>query len=142
VRLNQDEITALSHRYGLKFLVYFGSFLTEHYRKDSDIDLAFLAHRPLSSTEKWELCKELMILHRKSEIDLVDLQTAEPLLRYIVATEGRLLYEEEVGTFERYALFYVKHYYELAPVIQDQMRRLMVEIKELDSDDNKSDNLQ
>lgn len=134
MRPSQNVIGELATRFHLKLLVYFGSFLTANFRPDSDIDIAFLADRPLSSMEKWDLCKELIILHRKSEIDLVDLQTAEPILRYVVAHEGKLLFEREEGLFDRYALFYTKRLYELGPLIREQMRRTVAEIKELELD--------
>lgn len=131
---SQNAVRELAARFNLKLLVYFGSFLTANFRPHSDIDIAFLADRPLSSMEKWDLCKELIIFHRKSEIDLVDLQTAEPILRYVVANEGKLLFEREEGLFDRYALFYIKRFYELRPLIREQMRRTVAEIKELELD--------
>lgn len=134
MRPAQNIITAIAHRYNLKLLVYFGSYLTEWYLKDSDIDLAFLADQPLTSLEKMELHKELIIAHRKSDIDLVDLQTAETVLRYAVATDGKVLFEREEGMFERYALFYTKQFYEMRPYIQEEMRQLAKEIRELDID--------
>lgn len=134
MRPAQNIITAIAHRYNLKLLVYFGSYLTEWYLKDSDIDLAFLADQPLTSLEKMELHKELIIAHRKSDIDLVDLQTAETVLRYAVATDGKVLFEREEGMFERYALFYIKQFYEMRPYIQEEMRQLAKEIRELDID--------
>ncbi len=73
--------------------------------------------------EKWELYKSLVLLHRKSEIDLIDLQTAEPVLRYVIATEGTVLFEREEGLFERYALFYVKQFHEFRPILQQQMKK-------------------
>lgn len=103
MRPAQNIITAIAHRYNLKLLVYFGSYLTEWYLKDSDIDL-------------------------------VDLQTAETVLRYAVATDGKVLFEREEGMFERYALFYIKQFYEMRPYIQEEMRQLAKEIRELDID--------
>lgn len=134
MRPAQNVITAIARCYNLKLLVYFGSYLTEWYRKDSDIDVAFLADQPLTIGEKMELQKELIIAHRKSEIDLVDLQIAETVLRYAVATDGKILFEREEGMFERYALFYIKQFYEMRPYIQEEMRQLAKEIRELDVD--------
>ncbi len=106
--------------------------MTEDYGANSDVDIAFLACSPLSGVEKWELYKSLVLLHRKSEIDLIDLQTAEPVLRYVIATEGTVLFEREEGLFERYALFYVKQFHEFRPILQQQMKKLSKDIKEWD----------
>lgn len=124
----------IAQRYGLKLLVYFGSYQTEFYRPDSDIDIAYLTDKPLTIEERLGLHRDLMLAHRKSEIDLVDLQTAEPILRYEIARGGRVLFEKESGLFDRYARFYVKRIYELQPTIKDRMRLLMKEIKELNID--------
>ncbi|NLV92612.1 MAG: hypothetical protein GX030_09520 [Firmicutes bacterium] len=73
--------------------------------------------------------RDLIIAHRKSEIDLVDLQTAEPILRREIALKGRVLYEAEPGLFERYSLFYIKDFYELRPLIQAEMARIMEKVR-------------
>lgn len=127
-----ETINALAARYKLQILTYFGSFVTEHYRADSDIDIAYLSENPLTAEQKIGLFKDLVIAHRKSDIDLVDLRTAEPILRYEIATKGKPAFEQEEGLFDRYALFYIKQMYELRPVIQERMRLLMREIEELD----------
>ena len=78
-----------------------------------------------------KLLEELIIFHRKSEIDLVDLRSAEPILRYEIAKDGKLLYEREEGLFERYRLFYIKRFYELRPLIEEELNRISNSIKEV-----------
>jgi predicted nucleotidyltransferase len=123
------EIIAL--KFGIQILVYFGSYQTEYYHQESDIDLAFLAKTPLKSEHKLQLLEELILFHRKSEIDLVDLRTAEPLLRYEIAKNGRILYEREPGLFERYRLFYIKQSYELQPVFEVELQNIRAAIREV-----------
>ncbi|WP_243662837.1 type VII toxin-antitoxin system MntA family adenylyltransferase antitoxin [Hydrogenispora ethanolica] len=125
------SISDVAARYGLRFLVYFGSYGTEYYHRESDIDLAFLAEADLSPEQCYQLLEELILVHRKSEIDLVDLKTADPVLRNEVARDGRVLYEQEPGLFERYALFYIKRYYELRPILAEEMRRIGQHIREV-----------
>ena len=131
VQPGPEKVNEIATRYGLKLLIYFGSYQTEYYSAKSDIDIAYLAKRPLSTQARIGLLNDLILAHRKSEIDLVDLQTAEPILRYEVARNGRVLFEEEEGMFSRYSLYYIKRMYELQPVIKERMRMLMQEIKEL-----------
>ena len=118
-------------KYELYLLVYFGSYMTEFYHAESDIDIAFLAKKPLSSKEKVSLFEDLIIYHRKSEIDLVDLQTADPILRYEIGSKGRLIYEAEEGLFERYSLYYLKRIYELKPIIQEEMNALKQAVRDV-----------
>ncbi|NLL42752.1 MAG: nucleotidyltransferase domain-containing protein [Firmicutes bacterium] len=135
VQPGPEKVNEIATRYGLKLLIYFGSYQTEYYSAKSDIDIAYLAKRPLSTQARIGLLNDLILAHRKSEIDLVDLQTAEPILRYEVARNGRVLFEEEEGMFSRYSLYYIKRMYELQPVIKERMRMLMQEIKELNIDE-------
>ncbi|MCK9524448.1 MAG: nucleotidyltransferase domain-containing protein [Limnochordia bacterium] len=134
VQPDSAVVNEIAQSYDLRLLIYFGSYQTEFYGPDSDIDIAYLAGHPLTTQERMGLHKDLMLAHRKSEVDLVDLQTADPILRYEIAREGRILFEVEKGLFDRYALFYVKRIYELRPIIKDRMRILMKEIKELSID--------
>ncbi|MDD3840470.1 MAG: nucleotidyltransferase domain-containing protein [Clostridia bacterium] len=124
-------IEQIAQQYGIVFFVYFGSYQTEYYNRDSDIDIAFVSYGEISSKDKLEMLEDLIKYHRKSEIDLIDLKKAEPILRREVALNGRVLYEEENGIFERYSLFYIKRFYELKPVIEEQLKQISQEIKEL-----------
>lgn len=125
------SIKQIAENFEVEFLVYFGSFQTEYYNSDSDIDIAFLTARPLSIEAKTHLLEELILFHRKSEVDLVDLRTADPLLRYEVARSDRVLYERETGLFERYRLFYIKQSYELKPVFEAELKKIGEYIREV-----------
>lgn len=131
----KQKASIIAKFYKLKLLVYFGSYGTKYYGPNSDIDIAYLSEEPLTPQDKMELLKDLIIAHQKSEIDLVDLQTAEPILRFEVAKDGRVLFEKESGVFQHYALFYIKNFWELKPVILEEMRMMMEEIRGLTSDD-------
>ena len=52
-------------KYSIKLLVYFGSYLTEFYRDDSDIDIAYISETSLSPVEKMALYEDLIRYHRK-----------------------------------------------------------------------------
>lgn len=127
----QQELVEIANRYRLELLICFGSYMTEYYHDESDIDLACLSEHPLELEDRMNLLRELSLAYRKSEIDLVDLQTADPVLRCEVAINGRLLYEREEGLFERYGLYYVKRFYELRPIIEEEMEAITRRIREV-----------
>jgi uncharacterized protein len=131
MKLATKSIAEITEKYKIKMLIYFGSYHTEYFNYESDIDIAFLSSGALDSSEQLQLLEDLIIFHRKSEIDLVDLQKADPLLRYEVAVNGKVFYEEEPDFFDRYALFYIKQYYELKPVIQAEMKQIKNAIREV-----------
>lgn len=106
-------LESIIKKYQLKLLVYFGSFATGEYQEGkSDLDLAFLSHQQLSADKKTELLQDLILYHRKAEIDLVDLYQAGSLLKYEIADKGRLIYEEQEGLFDEYRLYCFRYYYD------------------------------
>lgn len=97
------EIMPLIKKYDINLLLTFGSYQTERFTKDSDIDLAYLAKRNFSSEEELQLLKDFILLYRRDRIDLVNLGKASPLLMFETATHGNVLYEEN-DSFLRFKL--------------------------------------
>ena len=126
-----ENLEPIIQKYNLMLLVYFGSYGTEFYHHESDIDIAFLSVEDMTPENKLFLLEDLIKYHKKSEVDLVDLRIAEPILRYEIALHGRVLYEKEENLFEKYRLFYIKRFYELKPVIEEEIRRIGLSVKEV-----------
>ncbi len=84
----------------------FGSAARGEARADSDLDLAFLARRPVSPQDAFEAGQDLALeLHR--DVDLIDLARAPTVLRAQVVARGRCLYAADgpaAAAFEMYAL--------------------------------------
>jgi predicted nucleotidyltransferase len=131
IAVNKVTLNEIVEKYNIELLVYFGSYGTKFYNSESDIDIAFLSASYLSIQEKLELLEDLIHYHKKSEIDLVDLRTADPVLRYEIAVNGRVLFEKEENLFERYSLFYIKSIYEHKSVLEDKMRKIAISVEEV-----------
>jgi len=114
IRIDQDKLQKLAHRYKLRLLVYYGSYARkEDYDPSrSDIDIAFVSKSPLDGRQLFDLMTDLILLHSKSAIDLVNLSTASGLLKEAVANDGRILYEDEEGYFNKRCPYLYKSYYE------------------------------
>ena len=66
----------------------YGSFAQGRARRDSDLDIAILPDRPIDAWERLERAQDVAErVHR--EVDLVDLRTVSPVLRFEVVTRGR-----------------------------------------------------
>lgn len=91
----------------IRLAILFGSMATGHVSRDSDIDLAVSAERPLKADEKMALMAELAEATGRP-IDLIDLHV-EPLLGQIIKRGQRVL-----GTDERYAELIKRHLFEEA----------------------------
>jgi len=98
----------------LRLIVYYGSYARqEDYDPSrSDIDIAFISNIQLNSQKLFDLMSDLIILHKKSRLDLVNLQTASGLLKEAIANDGRILYEQEEGYFQSLCPYLYKCYYE------------------------------
>jgi len=76
-----------------RLIIAFGSQITGHANANSDFDFAVLEKKPLTLSKKMRLfdylAKKLKI--NEDKIDIVDLNTASPLLCYEVAQKGKLV---------------------------------------------------
>ena len=117
-------------RFGLRLLVLFGSYGTPAQKPDSDIDLAYLSEEALAFEQQEALLHDLVLYFRKAEMDLLDLQCAEPIIRAVIAEEGRVVYEGEPGLFDRLSLYYIKQRMDLAPFIEVRMKEIGLRVRE------------
>lgn len=76
-----------------RLIIAFGSQVTGHANAESDFDFAVLDTKPLTLEQKFELFDYLEEKFKinSDKIDIVDLNTASPLLAYEVAQKGKLV---------------------------------------------------
>lgn len=89
---------------GLAAVYRFGSSVDGGERRDSDVDIAYLAGPALDSLRRFSIQERLALrLHR--DVDLVDLGRASTVMRMQVVSHGRLLFDQDPaarGAFEDY----------------------------------------
>lgn len=114
IEIDHEKLTQIVQSYQLRLLVYYGSYARQedYHPERSDIDIAFIARKPLSPQQIYDLMTALILLHRKSNLHLVNLQTASGLLKEAIAKDGEVLYEDEEGYFEGLYPYLYKCYYE------------------------------
>lgn len=80
----------------------FGSFLTSFFQQDSDIDIAFLAQKPILNKLRWDVSNQLAtVLNR--DVDLIDLSSASTVMRFQVISTGKRIFlnhKPEIEKFE------------------------------------------
>lgn len=84
----------LDRRFGVETLWVFGSEAEGRVRPDSDLDVAVLFREPPSPLELAELGADAAAAIGRS-VDLVDLDSASPLLGYQVLKHGRLVVDRD-----------------------------------------------
>jgi predicted nucleotidyltransferase len=107
------DLVPLAIKFKLRLIVILGSYGTESFQMgESDIDIAILAETSLTPRDYLEIVNNTSRLFGYSKIDLIDLSRASGLLKYELATKGRLLFERQIGEFERYRLYCLRYYYD------------------------------
>ena len=117
--------------FDITYAILFGSALSKYFRKDSDVDIAVRFSQGAGTIKKLStLVLPLEELLQK-RVDLVDVLQAPPTLRYVIFTEGKLVFcknkliyiEDKAMSFSLYLDFkYVNEYH---------FRRIMNAIRRL-----------
>lgn len=81
---------------GLSLIILFGSMASGAVHARSDMDLAFLYDRKVDILE---LTNRASMLLGTDKVDVVDLRLATPLLKFAVASTGKIVYERSPGVF-------------------------------------------
>ena len=102
-KIDDESARKICKDFDLSFAVLFGSRATgrKGFRDDYDIAVLVSQGRIGESKELELICRFSQSLET-DDFDLVILNFAHPLLQYEVAQEGKLLYELEKGSFDRF----------------------------------------
>ena len=106
----------------------FGSVATGRTRNDSDVDVAVLLARPLPAGRRLpfrlELMADLGSALRRSDVEVVMLNDASPLLAHRVLSKGHLVFERSKSTRVRFHVRTASQYADLIPMYETQIRYL------------------
>lgn len=115
-----EFLEKVNKQYPIELAYLFGSFSTETYNKESDIDIAIMFKEKYESKTEAIVKGNIIDMGRKyfqRELDVISLHSATPLLKYEVVKKGVLLKESKIRSeFESLALreyFDFKHYAEI-----------------------------
>lgn len=103
----KERLSSLFKEEELELILLFGSVASRISHKKSDIDLAFLFDKPLDILA---LTNKVIKLLHTDNVDVVDLKRANPLLKFSIAKNGKLLYERSPGLFNEFYSFAFRRY--------------------------------
>jgi len=103
----KERLRPLFKEEELELILLFGSVASRISHKKSDIDLAFLFDKPLDILA---LTNKVIKLLHTDNVDVVDLKRANPLLKFSIAKNGKLLYERSPGLFNEFYSFAFRRY--------------------------------
>lgn len=113
----KNKLQDVVQKYGLNFMVLFGSQANDKARDDSDLDIAVKGRADFG-----ELFNDLSRVFDGYNVDLRFLQSTEPVFLYDVFMRGEFLAGNEIG-FLNYKSFAYKNYIDSESLfaLQDRM---------------------
>jgi len=109
------SIDEIAKKYNLRLLIQFGSSVRGKTHRESDVDFAYLAVRPLSLEEEGKLILDLAraLSIPIAKIDLSSLHRAKnPLFLFELFKNATPLYVENTTIFDKYKLYSINIYFE------------------------------
>lgn len=98
-----NKIKNILADYGLKLLILFGSYESNTFNENSDLDLAVKVKAVEQlKKDQLDILNKISALFNQIPVDLVLLNHAAPLIKFKIASEGKLLYQAEKGLFEKF----------------------------------------
>ena len=126
--MNLEVPNAIIDKYNIELLVVFGSYANDKNKKGSDLDLGYKCSGFLTESEEIELLNELSQFYKCVDIDLVNLNKAEPILKVEIAKKGKLLYGSE-DKFEKFSIYAAGIYADTKFLYDDRRKTLEKKIK-------------
>lgn len=121
-RLKKQVSDCAKQYRGLRFLLLFGSRAQGKARPESDWDFGYIADPGFDSMP---LYTELVLILENDDVDLVDLNRANGLLRYRAVKDGLLLCEARKGEYEKFWLQVLYFWCDVSPLLQREYKFLL-----------------
>lgn len=97
------QIRKIFEDYKLELLILFGSYETKNFNKKSDLDLAVKVKDVTNlKKDQFAILNKISNIFNQIPIDLVLLNHADPLIKFKIASEGRLLYQSQKNLFNKF----------------------------------------
>lgn len=121
--MNLKIPAAIIEKYKLELFIVFGSYAENKNNSASDLDLAFKSTADLGQQKEIELLNELSQFYQRGDIDLVNIDKAEPVLKIEIAKRGKLLSGSQ-KEFERFSI-YAAAIYADTKFLRDERRKML-----------------
>ena len=112
VAMDKNKVADIAKKYGLALVVLFGSRPRGDARAKSDFDIAYSSLKPLAFMEENNMVIALHEVCKTSDVDIVNISNAGPLLLKQIVDEGVVLYEAKESLFNNLYLYAMNQYRE------------------------------
>lgn len=119
----KPEVARLAEKYGLDFVVLFGSQATGKTHAKSDVDIGVISRQGIDLSR---LMMDMNMVFKRPDVEVVDLATASPTLMHAIVRDGQLLYEKSRGNWSNWKVYATKIWMETRWLRDWRDRRLLV----------------
>jgi len=123
MKINRKKIEKEAEKMGIKMIILFGSQAEGKARPDSDYDVAVLTTPERNIKNSMKIYTDILFFLSDAldipdqKLDLTNLNNANPLLKYQIFSDGKLLYGSEYLYCERRAGAY-REYIDAQPLFK------------------------
>lgn len=118
---NQEKFEKIAKKYRLGLILLFGSMAEKKFlHKESDFDIAYLAEKSLNLAEEMQLIRDLSVVFKSENIDLVNLKIAGPLLAHQIFKNHEILFCGNPIVYHKYRIYAERKYEEAKPLFKLQ----------------------
>ena len=122
MQIDNEKLQEIAKKFELVLIVLFGSYARGHANPESDVDIAIQTKLREPKGEavgersehdwQWEfdLIKDLVFALDCGNLDIVFINSADPLLMFEIATDGIPLYEADEGKFQDFQIYAAKRH--------------------------------
>jgi predicted nucleotidyltransferase len=126
----KKQLEPIAKKYGLRFIVLFGSVARGKVHEESDIDVGVYTEKPITFNKRlklWlELCKAF-----NAEIDFAVLNHADPVFGSRVSRDGNLLYEGKKYAWRNWQSYKTRQYWDTKKFRDDLERYIARRAEEI-----------
>jgi hypothetical protein len=123
----------VSGRREIQAAYIFGSVAAGRARPDSDVDIAVLVDRRVPPARmlayRLKLMTDLGSALRRSDVEVVILNQAPPLLAHRVLSKGKLVFERSASARVRFQVRTASRYFDLIPMFETHIRYLKKSVR-------------
>jgi uncharacterized protein len=111
---------------GLQAVYLYGSFLSDSFSDESDLDIAIKAEERLDNPRRWRIQEDLASIYGR-DVDLLDLGRASLVMQFEVISTGERIYCTAENTIALYETLVYSRYLDFnqirKPIIEEITKR-------------------
>lgn len=124
------QLQPIAKKFGIRFIVLFGSAARGRMHDESDVDVGVFTDRPITFNQRLKLWLALSILFH-ADIDFAVLNHAKPVFGFEVARDGKLLYERDPLAWENWRSYKIRQFWDTKKFRDDLERHLARAVRKI-----------